>query len=161
MSRMYASGQLARFRAALSKLVAFGAGFGLAGYAAARSYGGPLLAILFGTEYAAHAKVFVWLVMAAGISCIASLLNYGITSARCFRVQVPMFLIVVAGNALACAWLVPSRGLAGAALAMVMASVVHLAAASGILLYLFSSHPNQAPFTKPIEAYCNDWEVRS
>jgi O-antigen/teichoic acid export membrane protein len=158
MSRMYASGQLAWFRESLLKLVALGAGLGLVGFAVARSFGPQLLTILFGAEYAAHTEVFVWLVMAAGISCIASLLNYGITSARCFRVQVPMFLIVVASNALACARLIPTRGLVGAALAMVVASLVHLTAATGILLYVLSSQAKNAAFIKPAEIYCNDWE---
>jgi O-antigen/teichoic acid export membrane protein len=158
MSRMYASGRLAWFRASLLKLVAFGACFALAGFAIARSFGAQLLAMLFGVQYAAHTGVFVWLVLAAGISCIASLLNYGITSARCFRVQVPMFLLVVASNALACARLVPSRGLTGAALAMVIASLVHLAAATSVLLFLFSSQTKTAALSEAPQIYCHDWE---
>jgi O-antigen/teichoic acid export membrane protein len=159
MSRLYANGNLAGFRSSLLRLVAFGTAFGLAGFSVARFLGARLLKILFSAEYANQAEVFVWLVAAAGISCIASLLNYGITSARCFRIQVPMFLLVVGSNALACAWLVPSIGLRGAALAMVIASLVHLAATSGILVYLFSSHPNNEIRLEATEVYCENWEA--
>lgn len=159
MSRFYAEGNLAGFRSSLLQLVAIGAVFGLAGFAAVRFLGARLLTILFSAEYAGHAEVFVWLVAAAGISCIASLLHYGITSAQCFRIQVPMFLLVVGSNALACAWLVPSIGLKGAALAMVIASLVHLAATSGILAYLFSTHPKNEIQLAATEAYCENWEA--
>ena len=155
MSRLYASGNLAGFLSSLLQLVAFGAAFALAGFAVARFLGARLLTILFSAEYADHADVFVWLIAAAGISCIASLLNYGITSAQCFRIQVPMFLLVVGCNALACAWLVPSLGLKGAAMAMVIAYLVHLAATSGILAYLFSSHPKNEARLEAAEIYDN------
>lgn len=158
MSRFYASGQLTAFRSFLVKLVACGAICSLAGFAAVRVLGARLLTVLFSPEYGAHAGVFVWLVVAAGISCIASLLNYGITSARCFRIQVPMFLLVVGSNALACAWLVPSGGLRGAALAMVVAAGVHLAAAAAILLYVLSSRRKYTAGREAPRMYCDNWE---
>ncbi len=139
--------------------MALGAGFALAGFIAVRFLGARLLTILFSAEYAEHVEVFVWLVAAAGISCVAALLHYGITSAQCFRIQVPMFLLVVGSNALACAWLVPSIGLRGAAMAMVIASLVHLAATSGILVYLFSTHPKNEIQLTATEVYCENWEA--
>src|SRR5579859_201595 len=160
MARFYANGNLVGFRASLLHLVALGAAFSLAGFVVVRFLGARLLTTLFSAEYADHAEVFVWLVAAAGISCIASLLNSGITSAQCFRIQVPMFLLVVGSNALACTWLVPSIGLQGAALAMVIASLVHLAAACGILVYLFSSHPKNETRLEAAGIYCGDsWEA--
>jgi O-antigen/teichoic acid export membrane protein len=159
MARLYANGNLDGFRSSLLQLVALGAGFALAGFIAVRFLGARLLTILFSAEYADHVEVFVWLIAAAGISCIAALLHYGITSAQCFRIQVPMFLLVVGSNALACAWLVPSIGLRGGAMAMVIASLVHLAATSGILVYLFSTHPKNEIQLAATEAYCDNWET--
>ena len=158
LSRLYAGGQLAAFRSSLLSLVAVGAAFSLAGVATAQLLGTRLLTILFRPEYAAHAGVFVWLVIAAGISCVSSLLHYGITSARCFGIQVPMFVLVVGSNALACAWLVPSRGLAGAAMAMAVAACVHLASTAGVLLYLFSSRAHRAAGTPTPEICFEGWE---
>ena len=158
LSRLYAGGQLAAFRSSLLSLVAVGAAFSLAGVATAQLLGTRLLTILFRPEYAAHAGVFVWLVIAAGISCVSSLLHYGITSARCFGIQVPMFVLVVGSNALACAWLVPSRGLAGAAMAMAVAACVHLASTAGVLLYLFSSRAHREAGPPTPEICFEGWE---
>jgi O-antigen/teichoic acid export membrane protein len=158
LSRLYAGGDLAAFRSSLVKLVAAGAVVSLAALATVQVLGARVLKILFSPEYAAHAGVFVWLVAAAGIDCVASLLNYGITSARRFAIQVPMFVLVVGSNALACAWLIPSSGLTGAALAMVIAAMVHLAATAGILLHLFSSRRRLETGGQAAEMCLEDWE---
>ena len=70
-----------------------------------------------------------------------------------------MFLLVVGSNALACAWLVPSFGLRGAAMAMVIAYLVHLAATSGILVYLLSSHPKNEVRLQAAGIYGDNWEA--
>ena len=158
LSRLYTSGYLTQFRSSLLKLVASGALVSLVGVAMTQVFGAELLRILFTAEYSAHASVFVWLMAAAGISCVASLLNYGITSARRFAIQVPMFVLVVGSNTLACAWLIPSSGLLGAALAMVIASLVHLAATSGILLHMLSSRQKSATGREGAEICMEDWE---
>lgn len=158
LSRLYTSGSLSAFRTSLLKLVAAGAAVSLAGLAATKAFAAGLLRILFSAEYAAHAGVFVWLVAAAGISCVASLLNYGITSARCFGIQVPMFVLVLGCNVLACAWLIPSSGLTGAALAMVIAALAHLAATSSILVHLFRSRRQWDRGQRTPETYLEDWE---
>lgn len=158
LSRLYMGGRLAAFRASLGKLVAAGGVVSLAGFILAEVLGARLLRILFSDEYSVHAGVFVWLVAAAGISGVASLLNYGITSARRFAIQVPMFVLVVGSNALACAWLVPSSGLTGAAVALLIAALVHLAATSGILLHLFMSQRRGEVDRQPAEIYLEDLE---
>jgi len=158
LARYYADGDLVSFRSSLLKLVAIGGGFGLISFAAARAMGARVLTILFTPEYAAHAGVFVLLVIAAGISCVASLLNYGITAAQCFRIQVPMFLLVAGGNAAACAWLVPAFGLKGAALALVIAACVHLTVSTSVLLYLLSSPPTYPAGREAPGIYGDNWE---
>jgi O-antigen/teichoic acid export membrane protein len=158
MSRFYAGGNLTAFRSSLAMLVALGAVFGLAGFVTAQVLGARLLRILFTAEYAAHAGVFLWLVAAAGISCIASLLHYGITSARCFGIQVPMFVLVAGSNALACSWLVPSSGLKGAALSMVIAACVHLTVSAAVLMYLIYSPAKYAAAREVPESCFENWE---
>jgi len=53
---------------------------------------------------------------------------------------------------------VPSSGLKGAAVAMVIAALVHLAAATGVLLHLFSSPPKYAVHAVAPEIYGDNWE---
>jgi O-antigen/teichoic acid export membrane protein len=136
MSRLYAHGRIEEFRSLLLKLLAVGAVLGLAGLAAAQLMGTRLLTMFYSPEYAAQSRVFVLLMVATAIHFVASMLTSGITSARCFRIQVPMFALVAGANALACARWVPTAGLAGGALATVAGAVVRLVLAAIVVGYV-------------------------
>jgi len=140
MSRLYASGQLAEFRSALVQLSIIGCGLGLAGLAVARIIGTRLLTIFYSREYAAASRVFVVLMIATAIHCVAGVLTSGIMSARCFTIQVPMYALVMGSSALACWRLVPTYGLDGAAMAMVVGALVRLLLAAAVISYLFLVH---------------------
>jgi len=144
MSRLYADGQLADFRSVLVQLSAIGCALGLSGLAIARVMGTRLLSTFYSPEYAASSPVFIQLMLATAIHCVAGMLTSGILAARCFKVQVPMFALVVAANALACYRLVPASGLAGGAKAMVIGAVVRIVLAAAVVVYLFSINAKRA-----------------
>jgi O-antigen/teichoic acid export membrane protein len=139
MSRMYANGQRAEFRRLLFRLLAAGTALGLAGLAIAQFGGARLLAIVYSAEYANQSRVFVVLMLAAALHFVASMLTCGITSARCFGIQVPIFALVAASNALACARWVPGAGLLGGAMAVAAGAVVRLVLSAVVLGYLLWS----------------------
>jgi hypothetical protein len=96
------------------------------------------------------------LMIATAIHCVGGVLTSGIMSARCFRIQVPMFALVMGSSALACWRLVPTCGLAGGAMAMVVGAVVRLLLAVAVVSYLFLVHAKgvaglQAPNTRADE----------
>ena len=95
-----------------------------------------LLTLIYGREYAAHYRVFLVLILATAIHCVACMLTSAVTSARCFRIQVPLYALVAGSNALACARWVPAAGLAGGAAAMAVAAVVHLVLGAAVVAYL-------------------------
>ena len=80
------------------------------------------MTIFYGREYAAHHRTFLVLILATAIYCVACMFTSAITSARCFRIQAPIYMLVAGSNALACARWVPAAGLAGGAAAMAVAS---------------------------------------
>jgi len=138
LARLYAGGQLAEFRSLLLRLLAAGSGLGLAGLVVAQIIGVRLLTLAYGREYAVHYRIFLVLILAAAIHCVASMFTSAITSARCFKIQAPLYALVAGSNALACARWVSTAGLAGGAAAMVVAATVHLllgAAVVGCLLW--------------------------
>ena len=100
-----------------AKLFAVAASVGAIGLAVAAVAGKPLLHLLYGAEYAKEHPVFVWLMISGMVSHLASAAGYSLTSARFFRAQFPILLAVCAVTAAACARLVPSQGMAGAAVA--------------------------------------------
>ena len=93
------------------------------------------------------------LILATAIHCVACMFTSAITSARCFRIQVPLYVLVVGANALACARWVPAAGLTGGAAAMAVAAVVHLvlgAAVVGYLLWVPAKSPRVLPRRSPL-----------
>ena len=81
--------------------------------------GKEVLAILFRKGDAAYAGVLAWVMVAAAISYIASILGFAVTATRTFhRFTVP-YLIVTIVAIIASALLIPRFGLTGAAWASV------------------------------------------
>jgi O-antigen/teichoic acid export membrane protein len=150
MSRLYAGGRIAEFCSLLFKLSAIGCLLGVASLAVAQFLGARLLTIFYSPEYAARSGVFLLLMLAAAIHCVASMLTSGLTSARCFRIQVPLFAATVAVSVAACAWWVPTEGLDGGAMAMVLAAFVRLSLAAAVMAYLLASG-GRRPVSSPAD----------
>jgi O-antigen/teichoic acid export membrane protein len=107
----------------LKNMILLGAVLGIAGIGAALFFGPQLLRLLYRADYAQYPAVFTWLMAAAAIAYVSSMLGYGITAARNFRPQVPLVLGAAAITAAACWILIPSRGLMGSAYAVLMGAV--------------------------------------
>jgi len=135
LARYYAAGDGARFRRLLVGLVGLGFVLGGSGLVIAWAWGTELLAVLYRPEYAEHAEAFEVLMLAGGIGYVATFLYYTMMSARLFRVQMPLFMAVAAASLLACAALVPARGVMGAAQASVVTASVNLLGATAVNLY--------------------------
>ncbi|HLH38561.1 MAG TPA: lipopolysaccharide biosynthesis protein [Bryobacteraceae bacterium] len=129
LARYYVNGKMDSFRSLLAKMGGMAAALGVLATLGILWLGSQVLLVLYGPDYASYAGVLVWLTAASGCSAVASLLMGGLDSSKRFRVQVPMFVAVVATNAIGCAILVPRFGLTGAAIASLIASAVHMAIA--------------------------------
>jgi O-antigen/teichoic acid export membrane protein len=159
MSRLYACGQLAEFRSLLFQLLAVGCALGLTGLTIAQVLGTQMLAVFYNPEYAASSQVFVVIMVATAIHCVAGMLTSGIMSARCFAVQVPMFALVVVSTALACYRWVPNSGLIGGAEAMVVGAVLRLLLAASVVIYLLVVHAKRPPEHQLPRARIEEWNT--
>ncbi len=131
----YADADARAFRGLLLKLVAIGALLGAAGVTVALLLGEPLLALIYGPAYAAHADVFVLVMLAGGLAYVSSFLGYGMTAARFFRAQAPLFASVLFVTAAGALGLIPLLGLRGAALALIISSGFQLVTSLGVNIY--------------------------
>jgi O-antigen/teichoic acid export membrane protein len=157
LSRLYHGERLAEFRSLLLRLITAGALLGVGGVVVAQFIGARLLALIYGSEYAAQFRTFLLLIVAAAIYCVACMLTIAITSARCFRIQVPLYALVVGSNALVCALWIPSAGLAGGAAGMLVAATVHFvlgAVVVGSLLRIKAKRRERPEF----QFWGNGWE---
>ena len=132
LAKYYAAGNSTAFRTLLLKLVGVGLMLGTAGVFVAVVAGKPILTLLYTPEYAERADLFAWLMVAAGMGYVSSFLGYGMTAARYFRVQMPLFVLVTGSCAIACFWLIPTQGVRGAAIALVISALIQLVFSLGV-----------------------------
>jgi len=135
LATYYAAYDGVAFRTLLLKLLCIGALVGVSGVLIALIGGEQILTIFYGPEYAESADVLVWLMTAAGISYVSSILGYGMTAARYFQIQIPLYAFVGFICTMMCFLLVPTAGLQGAAMALLVAAAVQLCGSLAIVGY--------------------------
>ena len=95
--------------------------------------GRPLLTLLYRREYGDHVGLLALLVGIAGLSTIGSFLFCGLTAARAFRAQVPVYLAAMLVGTMRAALLVPLYGLIGAGLALLLSALTVVAGRSSMM----------------------------
>ena len=133
LAKLYHDGARHEFRVLLTKLLAAAVAGGCFAILAGSVAGPYILRILYRPEYVRNLDVFRILLISAGPTFIASFLGYGLTAARLFWVQLPLSAMSTVTVAGACIWLVPARGLRGAAEAVLAMSIVR-AATFGVVM---------------------------
>ena len=120
---LFSSGDLKQFARLLTKLSMLGVLIAAVGVPLTFLVGRPLLTLLYRREYADHVGLLALLVGIAGISTIGSFLFCGLTAARAFRAQVPVYLAAVLVVTVASTLLIPRYGLMGAGTAVLLSTV--------------------------------------
>jgi O-antigen/teichoic acid export membrane protein len=143
LSRLFAAGELCRFRSLLYKLVGFAILLLLAGIPTAQLLGRPLLTFIYRAEYGEHLNLFVIMVATAGVQSIASFMGYGNTAARNFRLQVPVICCTTGATTLFSLFLIPRIGMIGAACALLAGACVQLAGATFVLRWQMNQRSMQ------------------
>lgn len=133
LARYYQSDRSA-FKRLLAKMLLVAAAVGAAGILVVVLWGRPLLTVLYRPDYAQHADVFVWVMVAAAISYMGSMLGFAMTAARLFRAQVPLFATSALGITLTCLLFVKPLGLIAGAYALVVGAAIALVGATAILM---------------------------
>ncbi|MEG4327631.1 oligosaccharide flippase family protein, partial [Microcoleus sp. herbarium5] len=135
LAKYYAAGNSTAFRTLLFKLVGVGLMLGAGGVFVAVVAGRPILTLLYKPEYGERADLFAWLMVVAGISYVSSFLGYGMTAARYFQVQMPLFALVTGASGLACLWLIPTMGVQGAVIALIIGAIVQAVFSFAVIAY--------------------------
>jgi len=125
LAKYYAANNVIAFRKLTLRLMGIGALLGTAGIVVALVAGRLLLTIVYGAEYAL-AGLFVLVMVDAALDYISTMLLFVITAARYMRIQLPLYLLTTGTVALGCFLLIPSAGLQGAALAVIISEIVRL-----------------------------------
>lgn len=138
LAKYYAAGDLNGYKHLLARMVGMGILLSIAGVLVSVFVGQRLLSLLYRHEYAVYNNVLIWLMIVASLFYIASFLGYGMTAARYFRVQLPLFMVVVAATFIASLWFIPRFVLTGAALAMGVGVLVQLIGSCFVILHVIA-----------------------
>jgi O-antigen/teichoic acid export membrane protein len=133
MAQYFAVHDKRRFATLLGAVTAASLSLGAAGYCTALFFGRNAMALIYRPEYSTRQDVLLWLMGASGFYYLGSTLGYAVTAARCFTLQLPLFTVAAITTAVACLGLVPSHGLRGAAMAILISAVVQCAGSAGLL----------------------------
>ena len=136
LAKYYAAGNKQDFKNLFFKTIWIGALLGGISIVMAAIAGKEILTILYRPKYAEYSYLFILLMVSAGIGYIGSFMGYAMTSAQYFRVQMPLCLITTGVSAICCLWLIPSQGLIGAAIALIISVFVQFIASLGIIFHL-------------------------
>ena len=135
LAKLYIERANADFQTLLLKLIAIASLFGGIGIGVASIAGHAVLSLLYRPEYAEQSEVFIWVMVASAIGYVSSVLGYGMTAARYFKPQLPLFAFVALAIASLSVWLIPTQGLHGAAIVLVIGALVQFVGSLGILAY--------------------------
>jgi O-antigen/teichoic acid export membrane protein len=126
LSMLFAAGSYRRFSQLLLRLSSVGLVIFAVGVPMSWLGGRFLLTFLYRPEYAEHVSALVILVAGAGIGTTAFFIICGLSAARCFRPQVYIFASSTLAASLGSIVLVPRYQLNGAAVALLVSSMVGL-----------------------------------
>jgi O-antigen/teichoic acid export membrane protein len=114
LANLFTGGKIRPFRQLLFQLCGTATLLGVAGTLVALLFSKPLLRLLYGPEFAVHAELLVWVMVASVVYYAATPLGYSLYAMHRFRVQPLLQGLALGVNVLACLILVPRYGLAGA-----------------------------------------------
>jgi O-antigen/teichoic acid export membrane protein len=121
------------FAVLLTALVVASLGLGGLGFTGSVLFGKQAMALIYRPEYNTRQDVLVWLMGASGFFYLGSTLGYAVTAVRCFAPQLPLFAGAAVTTAISCMALVPSQGLRGVAIAILISAVIQCAGSAGLL----------------------------
>ena len=123
LSRYYADGDRRAFQSTIVKILGVGLLIGVAGVAGVALLGPFILGLVYSSDYTGHNDVFIVIMAGGAVLYLASLLGAPVSAMRAFRVQFWVYLVNVSLMVGLCWWLIPARGMMGAATAMALCSL--------------------------------------
>jgi len=135
LANHYAAGERDSYLRLLLRLLGVGVLIGIGGIGVAFFGGRLLLTLLYRPEYAEHLPVFVTLMIAGGLSYVASFMNCGMMAARYFRLQLPLFGFVTVVTGMAAWFMIPRLGLMGATYSLIVGASLQIVGGAGVIVH--------------------------
>ncbi|HAK74626.1 MAG TPA: hypothetical protein DCP36_15700 [Sporomusaceae bacterium] len=100
--------------------------------------GPDILALIYAPEYSKYSIIMIWIIFAAGLEFIASIIRYAIMATKFYIGQTPLFLSLAVIAVLLCIILIPLYGVTGACIAINFTMLVQIVGSIIILYRIFN-----------------------
>lgn len=135
MAHSFAEGRKQEYTRLIGQMSVLGLAASAAALLIGMIAGRRILQAVYGPEYAKALNLLLLFIATAGVTAVASFLSYGMTAARRFRDQVPVFAVTLAATALTAWLLVPHWGMYGAAIALLVSAATQACGAFIVVHY--------------------------
>ncbi len=136
LAKRHAEGDVSGFRRLVVRLMATHSAIALAGVLVAQLFGRELLTLFFTAEDAAHVDVFVTIMWATLVATSSGVMMTALIAARFIQIQLPLTALTSLVSLAACWWLVPTFGMQGAAISLLVSKLPYLAVGTLLLARL-------------------------
>lgn len=143
LAKIYVEGSTHSFCLLVGKIALFGGAVGALGFFVAKLAGTEILTVLYRSEYALHVDSLIWLMLAGVFLNVSGIFGVALTAMQAFKPQVWIHFLCAICGFISSLLLVPSRGVRGAALSIVIMSAVGLAGFSVLFAFVIAEHRAQ------------------
>jgi O-antigen/teichoic acid export membrane protein len=136
LAAYYVKGDKRAYVRLLLRLLVISGALGLAGIILAVLVGEWVLSLFYGSEYAVHNDVFVWIMIAGAINYVVFATRYAVIAARVFKVQIVLSGISVLTTGAASLLLIPRGGLQVVATALLVINSLNLFMEIAVMIWV-------------------------
>lgn len=137
LSLYYSKKDFGMFKNLFYKFVLVSLGIGLLGIFVATTVGESVLTIIYSEDYAQFNNSLILVMIAAQIWYISSALGTALNATRNFKIQIPIYGLMVTFSTISSIYLIPSYHLNGAAIALCIGMMVRMGASFIVLQKVF------------------------
>jgi O-antigen/teichoic acid export membrane protein len=138
LAKYYSAHRINEVKQLTMRLLLLGLGIGFAGIVVVMLFGRELLVLIYQPEYAAYYDLLLLIMICATITYMSSLLGFGMTAARMFKVQPYLFALMTVINLISQLILVPLYGLHGAIYSLMITGGVQLVTSFAVNVYAWN-----------------------
>ena len=149
LSRSFAEARTDEYLSLIRRMSLIGVAAAALAFLSAVFVGRPLLRLIYGAEYASGLPLLLLFIVTSGVNAVASFVGYGMTAARRFGAQVPVFVVTLITSGMVSWMLVPRWGMYGAGAALLCSALAQLAGSALVVWSAVRSVGIPTPMTLP------------
>ena len=148
LAKYYAAKDNRSFLLLLRAVLTTGTIVWLLGLGVVAIMGEDILALIYSNEYSKYSEILFWVIFAAGLAFIASMIRYAIMATKFYKGQTPLFLSLAMITVLFCYIFIPKYGVMGACISLNLTMLSQIVGSTFMLYRVINSNLQLQEVTK-------------